>query len=90
MGLVVCAGGPREEEAAEERGAGGEGQAEKRGEEAIFQAGAGDKEGADCDPLESHDTEEEGSGSGEVEKHGISSVEWAPRDCMPDWDRFDS
>lgn len=89
MRLAVCARRPGEEESAEERDAGGEGEAEKRGGEAILQAGAGDKEGADGDPVESHDAEEEGRGSGEVEKH-VSSFEWAHRDCMPDWGCFDS
>ena len=69
MSLAVCAGRPREEESAEEGDTGGEGEAEKRGGEAILQAGAGDKEGADRDPVESHDAEEEGSSAGEVEKH---------------------
>lgn len=56
--------------AEEEDGDAGEGEAEKRGGEAILQAGTGDKEGADRDPVESHDTEAEGGGAGEVEKYG--------------------
>ena len=63
MGLAVGAGRPGKKESTEERDAGGEGEAEERGGEAILQAGAGNEEGADRDPVKSHDAEQEGSGS---------------------------
>ena len=90
MGLAVRAGGPGEEETAEERDAGGEGETEKRGGEAVLQAGAGHKEGADRDPVESHDAEEEGSGSGEVEKHGSAPSNGLIAIVCRNGDRFDS
>lgn len=59
MGSAAFAGGPGEEESAHEADAGGEGDAEKRCDEAIFEARTGHEECTDRDPVKRQEAEEE-------------------------------
>ena len=84
MGPAAIAGGPGEQKSAKEGSAGGKGQAEQCGDEAILQAGTGHKEGTDRDPVERHEADEERKCAGEFEKHWVAPSHRTHRDCKPD------
>ena len=64
MGLALRAGGPGEKESAEQGDAGGEGETQESGDETFLQASPRHEEGADRDPVEGHEAEEEGKSAG--------------------------